>query len=109
MERETKCIQAGYAPGNGDPRTGYSFRNRTKSTVYEFFSWGEWSPWSDSEIRSNNNLEVETDSMTRYRTREKEYKYILYGSWSAYSDTAPSGANMDIRTRTVYRYRKKGG
>ena len=20
MERETKCIQAGYAPGNGDPR-----------------------------------------------------------------------------------------
>ncbi len=55
--------------------------------------------------------EVETSGgvLFQYRSRPVKTKYIYrsYGSWSAYSDTYPSGSDLEVRERTVYRYKER--
>lgn len=54
-------------------------------------------------------VETSGGDYTQYRSRRvnKTYVYWTYGPWSEYSDTYPSGNDIDIRERKMYRYKEK--
>lgn len=52
------------------PCTGYRYRDRSKTVVYSYYKWGNWSEWNDTVYNSGDNRKVETRTMYRYRTRQ---------------------------------------
>ena len=93
---------------NGTPRTGYRYRDRSKTTYYSYERWGSWSSWSDSSYSSSGTRNVETRTVYRYCTRSQKatYHFKRWSDWSAYGDTPISeSSNVEVQKRTVYRYK----
>ncbi len=59
------------AIGTTDPDSGAvvikaGYRYRTRSIVYQFEQWGDFSAWQDTEIAASNTKKVETRTLYRY-------------------------------------------
>ena len=54
---------------NGTARTGYRYRNRSKTITYSYYKWDDWSQWSDSSYTSSDNRKVETRTVYRSKTK----------------------------------------
>jgi hypothetical protein len=54
-------------------------------------------------------LETSGGTYTQYRSRavKKTYIYQTYTDWSDYSDKEPSGSDIEVKKRIIYRYREK--
>lgn len=46
--------------------TTYIYQTRTKTVTYNYWRWGNWSSWSDSQYFSSNTRQVETRTLYRY-------------------------------------------
>ena len=53
----------------GIARTGYRYRDRSKTITYSYYKWNDWSPWSDTVYSSNDNKKVETKTVYRIKTK----------------------------------------
>lgn len=93
----------------GGYKTQYRYCDRSYVTTYSYERWGEWSDWSDSAYAVTNTRLVESRTVYRSRSRQliNTYYFERYSAWSNYSDVKPSGSNIEIQTRVVYRYKKK--
>lgn len=49
--------------------TTYTYRTRSKTTTYYFYRFGAWSGWTDSEVKGNDNVQVETRELYRYKKK----------------------------------------
>ena len=54
---------------NESIRTGYRYRDRSKTITYSYYKWNDWSSWSDTAYSSNDNRKV--DTKTVYRIKKK--------------------------------------
>lgn len=54
---------------DGSARTGYRYRDRSKTITYSYYKWNDWSPWSDTVYSSNDNKKVETKTVYRIKTK----------------------------------------
>lgn len=93
---------------DGTPRTGYRYRDRSKTVVYSYEKWGDWSDWSTGAYTSSDTRNVESRTIYRYRTRSliNTYYFERWSDWSGYSDAAISpNSDVEVQTRAVYRYK----
>ena len=51
------------------PKTGYRYRDRSKTITYSYYKWDDWSQWDDTIQTSSDNKKVETRTVYRSRTR----------------------------------------
>lgn len=56
-------------PESGSPKTGYSYRDRSKTITYTYERWGDWSAWSDTIYSGSGTRQVETRTVYRYRLK----------------------------------------
>nr|WP_051527175.1 Stk1 family PASTA domain-containing Ser/Thr kinase [[Eubacterium] cellulosolvens] len=94
-----------FAMTDRGPETGYSYRDRSLITDYNFERWGGWSGWQDGAVFSSGSRQVQTRTVYRSRTRTqvKTYMYERWGDWSAYTRTPiQQNENTEVQTRTVY-------
>ena len=68
VDGETKCVKGLGSYYYGGTKTQYRYRTRTKTTIYSFWKWGDYSDWSDTVYTANDSREVETRTLYRYRT-----------------------------------------
>ena len=88
----------------------YRYRTRSKTLVYKFSRWGDWSSWQDDSVSASSSRNVETQTVYRYRTRSKVkvYNYWQWGNWSDWQDSEiTSNSDRDVQTQSVYRYAKR--
>ena len=50
--------------------TGYRYRTRSQSTVYNFERWTDWSEWSDTPIEASDTKRMETRTLYRCKIDE---------------------------------------
>lgn len=86
------------------------YRTRSKTLVYTFSQWGDWSSWQDNPVGASSSRNVETQTLYRYRTRSK-VKVYHYWQWSGWSDWQDSeitpNSDRGVDTQTVYRSAKR--
>ena len=52
---------------NSEPEVTY--QTRTKTMIYNFSRWGNWSNWQDSVVLASDNKKVETRTLYRYKKK----------------------------------------
>lgn len=110
--------------------SGWTFWYYDKAvTTYKYKTreWGAWSAWQDGAVSSSTTRGVETRTIYAYKDAKIVYNsdpnYTLagytkesttlnssnttYGNWSDWSDTKVSGSNLEVKERTVYRWKTK--
>lgn len=45
------------------------YRTRTKTYVYHFYQWTDYTPWSDTKVTENENRKVKTRTVYKYRKK----------------------------------------
>lgn len=50
-------------------RTGYRYRTRSKTIIYSYEKWNDWSGWSDTSYSTSATRQVETRTLYRYKTK----------------------------------------
>lgn len=66
------------APGTVDAgssavviRTGYRYRTRTRTQMYRYERWKDWSSWSDTPVSPSSKVQVETRTVWRVNSAPK--------------------------------------
>lgn len=89
----------------GGSKTQYRYRDRSQSTTYTCWRWGDWSSWTDTSYSASDTREVHHQTLYRYRTRDCIEQW---STWSSWSDTYISASSdMEVETRSLYRYKQK--
>ena len=87
--------------------TYYRYRDRTLTTTYSYWKWGEWSAWSTTKP-SGDETRQRTIYQYRDRTMEMIYYYKRWGKWSDWSTNKYTASNQKkVETATWYRYRDR--
>lgn len=119
---------------SGITKTGYCggytvwYYDKAVTTYkYKTRAWGAWSAWQDTAVTASTTRGVETRTVYAYKDAKIVYNndpnYTLsgytkestalnsssttYGTWSDWSDTKVSGSNLEVKERTVYRWKTK--
>lgn len=88
------CSAGFYAWFLGGTTTTYYYQTRSKSELYHFRRWGDWSRYQDSEIGGNSEREVRRTTFYRYQipmetpADEEDCSGTVYTEEGRLSDTA---------------------
>lgn len=90
--------------------TEYRYRDRSRTTIYYYYQWSNWSNFSDSYVSNTSDREVSTRTLYRYRDRQAipTYHFWRWKDWSGWSENATSGTDSrQVETKLYYRYRDR--
>ena len=105
---KTMCNNGNYS--SSSPASGCT---KDESTV----KWGEWTEYSDKEIKKTSSNEVETKKLIRYRRSYVNSKDLINKEWYPYEefeektgkkiDDLRRDSKINLQEKIVYKYRIK--
>ena len=114
---EKKCSKGCGSYYYDGQKTQYSYRTRSKTTIYSYWKWGNYSAWSDTVYTATDNRQVEKRTVYRYRdllkssqTTSSDYIVTENTSGTSYNVSGQlSGVNTDFsgKKATVLVYKNR--
>ena len=117
VDGEKKCVKGCGSYYYDGQKTQYSYRTRSKTTIYSYWKWGNYSDWSDTAYTATDNRQVEKRTVYRYRdlmkssqTTSSDYIVTENTSGTSYNISGQlTGINTDFsgKKATVLVYKNR--